>query len=68
MNTLQHQKSMNINGNNYDFNTGRIFIIRTKNSEISISQIQNEIKDGDYKKEIDRITSLNEIQNIVFKK
>ncbi|WDE95337.1 hypothetical protein PQO03_06335 [Lentisphaera profundi] len=61
-------ESLNINGNNYDFNTGRIFIITTENSKISISQMPNEIKDGDYKKEIDRISSLKEVQKIIFKK
>jgi hypothetical protein len=57
--------SININGNNYDFNKGRIFIITTENSKISISQMPNGIKDGDYKKEIDRIISLKEVQKII---
>ena len=58
---------LDINGTNYDFANGRVFLASTKEGKISVSQLAIPISDVKYDAEIDRIAELEEVQEFLSK-
>ena len=58
---------LDINGTNYDFANGRVFLASTKEGKISVSQLAIPISDAKYDAEIDRIAELEEVQGFLSK-
>lgn len=66
--TVEYQGSargINVNGSQYDFTNGRVFLVSTKENTISIRQLNSPMKDADYKTEIDRIVKTEEVQTFL---
>ena len=56
---------LNINGTNYEFANGRVFLASTKEGRVSISQLDIPISDAKYDAEIDRIAELEEVKEFL---
>ena len=58
---------LDINGTNYDFANGGVFLASTKEGEVSVSQLDIPISDAKYDAEIDRIAEREEVQAFLSK-
>jgi hypothetical protein len=58
---------MDINGTEYEFVKGRVFLVSTKEGIVSVSQRDIPIGDAQYDAEIDRIAELEEVQEFLNK-
>jgi hypothetical protein len=58
---------LDINGTNYDFANGRVFLASAKEGNISVSQLDIPIGDAKYDAEIDRIGEIEEVQKFLSK-
>jgi hypothetical protein len=58
---------LDINGTNYDFANGRVFLASTTEGKISVSQLDIPISDASYEAELDRIAELEEVQEFLSK-
>ena len=58
---------MDINGTEYEFAKGRVFLVSTKEGRISVNQLDIPIGDAKYDAEIDRIAELEEVQEFLNK-
>jgi hypothetical protein len=58
---------MDINGTEYEFVKGRVFLVSTKEGRISVNQLDIPISDANYEAEVDRIAELEEVQEFLSK-
>jgi hypothetical protein len=58
---------MDIEGTEYEFAKGRVFLVSTKEGRISVDQLDIPIGDANYDAEIDRIAELEEVQEFLSK-
>ena len=58
---------LDINGTEYKFANGRVFLVSSKDDNISVSQLNFPIKDSIYDAEIDRIAETEEVQEFLSK-
>jgi hypothetical protein len=58
---------MDIDGTEYEFAKGRVFLVSTKEGRISVNQLDIPIGDARYEAEIDRIKELAEVQEFLSK-
>lgn len=68
--TVHYQRTsdgMNIDGTEYAFARGSVFLVSTKEGSISVSQLDIPIGDAKYDAEIDRIAELEEVQAFLSK-
>jgi hypothetical protein len=54
-----------INGTEYEFVNGRVFLVSTKGETLSVDQLDVPIDDVRYDAEMDRITELKEVQEFL---
>jgi len=57
--------SIDINGAEYSFANGRVFLVSTKGGKVSADQLDIPIGDADYDAEADRISGLREVQEFL---
>jgi hypothetical protein len=68
--TVHHKRTsdgMDINGTEYEFAKGRVFLVSTKEGRISVNQLDIPISDANYEAEVDRIAELEEVQEFLSK-
>ncbi|MDA9859522.1 hypothetical protein N9D23_15575 [Rubripirellula sp.] len=53
---------MDINGTEYKFAKGRVFLVSTKEGSMLVSQLDIPIRDAEYRAEINRIAEREEVQ------
>ena len=58
---------LDINGTEYKFASGRVFLVSSKDDNISVSQINVPIGDASYDSEIDRIAKTADVQAFLSK-
>ena len=58
---------MDIDGTEYKFAKGRVFLVSTRADRISVTQLDIPIGDAHYDAEIDRISGLEEVQEFLSK-
>lgn len=58
---------MDIEGTEYEFAKGRVFLVSTEEGRISVNQLDIPIGDAKYDAEMDRIAELEEVQEFLSK-
>jgi hypothetical protein len=58
---------LEINGTEYKFANGKVFLVSTKEGNVSVGQLNVPIGDAVYDAEIDRIVELEEVQEFLTK-
>jgi hypothetical protein len=56
---------LEINGSQYNFTNGRVFLVSAKDDNVSVRQLNMPIKDASYASEIDRIVKTEEVQQFL---
>jgi len=56
-----------INGTDYKFASGRVFLVSTKADKLSVTQLDVPVGNGDYSSEIDRLAKTREVQEFLGK-
>jgi DNA polymerase III sliding clamp (beta) subunit (PCNA family) len=64
---VYRQVSEIIEGTEYKFANGRVFLVSTEGDKISVRQLDIPISDATYDAEIDRIAELEEVQEFLSK-
>ena len=56
---------LDINGTQYDYGSGRVFLVSNKDDKITVTQINVAIGDADYDDEVDRIIEMEQVQEFL---
>jgi hypothetical protein len=56
---------LDINGTQYDYGSGRVFLVSNKDEKITVTQLDVAIGDADYDDEVDRIIEMDQVQEFV---
>ena len=56
---------LDINGTQYDYGSGRVFLVSNKDEKITVTQLDVAIGDADYDDEVDRIIETEQVQQFL---
>jgi hypothetical protein len=56
---------LDINGTEYEYGNGRVFLVSNKDDKITVSQVDVAIGDADYDDEVDRIIEMEKVQKFL---
>lgn len=56
---------LDINGTQYDYGSGRVFLVSNKDEKITVTQLDVAIGDADYDDEVDRIIAMEQVQEFL---
>ncbi len=56
---------LDINGTQYDYGSGRVFLVSNKNDKITVTQVDVAIGDADYDDEVDRIIEMETVHEFL---
>jgi hypothetical protein len=56
---------LDINGTQYDYGSGRVFLVSNKDEKITVTQLDVAIGDADYDDEVDRIIEMDQVQEFL---
>ena len=56
---------LDINGTQYDYGSGRVFLVSNKDDKITVTQLDVAIGDADYDDEVDRIIEMEQVQEFL---
>lgn len=56
---------LDINGTQYDYGSGRVFLVSNKDDKITVTQLDVAIGDADYDDEVDRIIEMDQVQEFL---
>jgi hypothetical protein len=58
-------EGLDINGKEYDYGNGRVFLVSNKDDKIAVTQVDVAIGDADYDDEVDRIIEMEQVQEFL---
>lgn len=59
------KNGLDINGTEYDYGNGRVFLVSNKDDKITVTQLDVAIGDADYDDEVDRIIEMEQVQEFL---
>lgn len=57
-----NSSGLTLNGTHYNFTDGKVFLVSTQQSNVSVTQLKLQIEESTYAKEIDRLAKTEEVK------